>query len=397
MSIKIGRLTFNEGPMRPFDESWDGDRGVTLTGIIHSPEYSVLRLSQLHDDILGLPNSLVPVLFDVKSHRNGYYWVRSSKSVLTQLGDQNVIHLVWEVVLIRAGADNEIDIESRLAGPINRLNEFSLVGERWHAPSGGASAYYVGADTPGQVIRTGAEGPIIVYRSLAQTGNPRWYCPIANYPNGRVRVFDPDPVERAGTGLKLLTTVGGMQNSLVRIRPQGATFAIEWHNGTGWDVSKQINLMAQGNVLPLPLAISVLHNEYERCTIRCVWNISPSGRVHVDFTLRRGARFVEILMRANTSMTLGVAMTIGEAATAGSGFIRATSNDGDGNRYVIGSLRTFTSDLVAGSISKASITRLDAIVGSEIDGSSAVAGDQAANLMAQYVGIPDETVHAVRR
>jgi hypothetical protein len=143
--------------------------------------------------------------------------------------------------------------------------------------------------------------------------------------------------------------------------------------------------------------VSVLHNEYERVTLRCLWNRSPSGRITADVTLRRGARILELLVRSNASVTLGVVRTSNEAGTGGSGFVRATSDDGDGHRYVIGSTKSFTSDLTAGGISKASVTRFDAFIGAEIAGASAVAGDQAANLMAQYIGGPSEVVQAVRR
>lgn len=396
MTLQVGRIVLGEGVMRPFEESWPSNgRQVTLNGIMHSdPTQPRLRLAAQHDDLLGLTNSLVPVVFGIKSHRNGYYVVQSVKSSVVDIADQNLIQLVWQIDLVRQGADVEVDLESRLSGPVNRLNDHSLTGERWHAPAQAHSSYWADALTPGQVTRTGSEGAVIVYRALTQTVNPRWYCPVETYTQARSRLTDP--AERAGVGVEV-GAVWALSNSLVSFKPSGTSWAMSVHDGTSWSPDKLFNFTVGGVSLGVPLAVSVLHNEYERVTVRCLWNRTTSGRVHVDITLRRGSRFVEILMKCNAAATLGIVRATNEASTAGSGFVRATSNDAQGHRYIIGSTRTFTGDLVAGGISKASTVRLDAIVGAEIAGSAAVSGDQAANLMAQYIGTPDEVVQAVRR
>lgn len=398
--ITVGRIQLNEAVLRAFEESWDEEgRSVNLSGVIHSSELgrSRYKVGALHDDVLGLPTSLVPVTFGVKSHRNGYYRVVGSSSSLIELGTQELIQLGWSIDLVKAGNDEELDIESRLAGPINRLNDHSLAGERWHAPAGGHYAYWAGTSSPGTVTRTGADGPIPVYRTLTIDVNPRWACPVENYAAGRVRITDEQ--ERAGVGL----TLGPqwlLSNGLIQFYPSYTTpgaFQFQWHNGTSWSAEKRFIFTSGGVTLDAPSAVSVLYNDYDRVTVRILWARSPVGRIHGDLTLRRGSRFVEAVLKSNSSLTLGVTRGTNEAATAGSGFIRATSNDGNGNRYVLGSLKSFTSDLTAGAISKASVVRFDAIIGVEIAGSAAVSGDQAANLMAQYVGTPSEVVQAVRR
>lgn len=399
MSLRVGRVILDEGVMRSFEESWaDAGRSVTLSGVLfNDPTRDRTRIAELHDDILGLPLSLVPVQFDIKSHRDGYYRVDSSKSSLIDLEYQGVMQLTWEISLTRQGADNEVDIESRLAGPTNRVNDHSLTGERWHAPAGGSSAYWVGSATPGEVTRTGEDGPIVVYRSLPFNDDPRWYSPVDTYELGRTRILDPG--ERVGVGVELPVLDWNMQNSLVEFEVSNTTesFNLQVHNGSAWGQIKRFDLTAGGTPLGAPVSVSVLHNEYERVTVRCLWDVVPSGRIHADITLRRGSRFVEILMRSNAAMTLGVVRSTPEIAVAGAGFIRAASNDVDGNRYIIGSLRSFTSDLNAGSISKDSVTQFDAIIGVEIGGAIAVAGDTGADMMAQYIGVPSEVVQAVRR
>lgn len=399
MSVKIGRVVLNEGATRSFEETWsDTGRDVTLSGIQYStPPSTRAQIAAMHDDILGLPQSLVAVTFDVKDHRNGYYLVTGSRSSMIELPSQSVIQLGWEVSLRRVGNDQELDLESRLAGPVNRLNDHELPGSRWHAPSGSAAGYFAGFSTPGEVARLGGEGPITVYVGMSEFDNPRWYCPVEEYGVGRARVVDLSG-ERSGVGVDLDLAEWELNNSLIAwmANPTG-TFDMFVHNGTEFGDAKSFNLTLNDAPLGMPLAVSILHNEFERVTVRVMWDRSPSGRVYADFTLRRGARFVEIVIRANVAGSLGVVRASNEAGFAGSGYVRATSNDADGNRYVIGSRKTFTNDLTAGGIEMASSTLFDVIVGAEVGGAAAVTGDQAGDLMAQYVGTPEERVQGVRR
>ncbi|MGE3487453.1 MAG: hypothetical protein AB7L09_22255 [Nitrospira sp.] len=301
----------------------------------------------------------------------------------------------WSIDLAKAGNEKELDLESRLAGPVNRLNDHSLTGERWHAPAGSHYGYWAGSASPGTVTRTGEDGAIKVYRTIPFDANPRWACPVFGYTLGRVRVTDEQ--ERAGVGITL-GSEWTLSNGLVDLYPSStAGFVFRWHNGSSWSAKKRIGFTVGGVMLTAPDAVSLLYNDYDRVTLRCLWNRSPVGRIHGDLTLRRGSRFLEAVIKSNSALTLGASRAVNEAATAGSGFIRATSNDGNGNRYVIGSLKSFTSNLTAGAISKASVTRFDAIIGAEVGGSAAVAGDVATDLMAQYVGTPSEVVQAVRR
>ena len=77
--------------------------------------------------------------------------------------------------------------------------------------------------------------------------------------------------------------------------------------------------------------------------------------------------------------------------------IRATSNDGDGNRYVIGSSKTNTADTTNGGIDFASTSSFDFFISSEIDGSSAQTQDQAGNQCLQYLAVSNEQVRPIPR
>jgi hypothetical protein len=399
VSIQIGRVFLNESAIRPFDESQSGDeRTVTLSGILFNDStHTEAAIKDLHDDIMGLPLSIVPVIFGDKSDRNGYYTVLGSKSSIVNLAYQSVIQLTWAIDLRREGNDQEVDLETRLAGPVNRLNDFTLSGSRWLGVPVGATGFLAGASTPSIVNRPTPDGTMPVFTGISGTVNSvRYQCDITDYGKGRVMVKS-DGRERAGIGVSLGSTNWELSNGLLRLTARASGFSLAYYSGGVWETARDWNFLADGGVVAVPTAVSVLRNDYEQVTLRLMWNRTPSGRVVADVTLRRGSHFVEFVMKSNTATTFELRRATNEAGTSASGFVRATSNDAQGDRYVVGSSRTFTANLGTGGLSKASTTRLDVMLGIEINGTTAIAGDTGADLMAQYLGSPTQVVLAVRR
>lgn len=394
--MRIGRIPLQEAPLRPFAEKYDGERRTASLGGylfggagLDNPRDVV---AEFHDNVIGLSTMTVPVTFDTKEHRDGYYLVEAGSSSVVELGDEDVIRSEWGIDLVRVGSASEVDLESRFAGPLTRTNDHALVGVRFHTPAGGHSAYWAAATAPGSILRTGTDGALRTYLGVGSGINPRWQCEPSAYGLGRVRFQNRS--ERAGIVNDPITTDWQLDNSLLFIKGVSGGGLSIWSAAA---TPKVWNLTVGGTPLGDPLAIQLLYNDYERVTARLLWNRSPVGRITADLTLKRGSRFVEILMRISTSSTLGVVRGTNEAATSATGYVRATSNDLNGHRYVLGSSKTFTGDLTAGGISKTSVTKLDAFIGVEVAGSSAVAGDAAADLMQQYLASPAETVVAVRR
>jgi hypothetical protein len=396
MSIHIGRVIVKEPPMRPFAEKYDGEsRTASLGGILFGGaglDYTRDRVAEFHDNLIGLSTMMVPISFDDKEHRDGYYLVEAGSSSLTELPEQDVLRSEWACDLRRLGSASEVDLESRFAGPLTRTTDHGLVGVRWHTPPGAHTAYWAAASSPGSILRTGTDGPLRTYLGVGFGINPRWQCEPDGYELGRVRFLNR--TERTGIVNDPSPTDWLLSNSLLSVRPIVGGGVGVWAAGA---TEKVWNLTQGGTPLGDPVAAQLLYNDYERVTVRLLWNRSPVGRTTCDLTLKRGSRFVEILLQASTSSTLGVVQAVSEAGTGATGYVRATSNDGDGHRYIVGSSKTFTGDTGAGGISKASVVKLDAFVGLEIGGSAAVAGDQAADLMQQYLASPVETVVAVRR
>ncbi len=390
-TITLGRLVLRE--------DWNAEQtadGVTIKGQEALPPLTALELERRREDLLGIKGALVPVTFTDKARLSGYYRVANVKASYSNWYQVAVVD--WTIDLDRLGTESEVDMESRLSGPLTRNTSHAVTGERWHAPPVGHYGYWSDTTVPSAVTRTGTDGAQLVYRNVPAT-HPRWGASTTGCLAGRVRFFDGDTFERAGVNLSPATSGWELSNGLVRVRPltSGGVLEVAAYTGGAWR-AKAWDLLAGGVTLGVPRSVTLLRNELEQVVVRVLWaSAAAPGRVTADLTLTRGARVLELYLQSQTSTTLKVVRAAAEAGTAGTGHIRATANDGDGNRYVVGSALAFTADAVNGGLSKAAAVALDAFIGVAAAGSAAVAGDTPVDLMAQYLGTPGELVVPVRR
>lgn len=395
-TITAGRLTLREG----YNANATDNLTLEVKGQESSPPLTATQLEQRREDILGLAGQYLPVTFTSKARLNGFYRVSSGKADYTHYQDAAVLALDWTLSLERCGTEAEIDHESRLSGPLTRQTDHAVVGDRWLSPPLGHYGLWAGENFPPTLTRTGADGGILVYRSMPTTGigtNVRWGTTPAGALAGRVRFLDANGSERSGINFTPAATGWELSNGLVRVKINGpGELDVAAYTGGAW--RSKLWTLSDGSGLGLPTSATMLRNDLENVIVRLLWaSTSAPGRLTADVMLRRGSRFAEVYLRRNVAATLSVARSAVEAATAGTGYIRATANDADGNRYVLGSAHAFTGDVVNGKISKAATTTLDVFAGVAVAGSGAVAGDQPDNLMTQYLGSPNELVTPVRR
>ncbi|MFD1274851.1 hypothetical protein ACFQ51_34765 [Streptomyces kaempferi] len=221
-----------------------------------------------------------------------------------------------------------------------RLNDFALTGERWHAPPIGHFGYYTGATNATTMTRTGADGAMTVYRGLPAGVIPRWGCDPTNYLKGRARVVDTTapaaPIELEGTERAVPAAAWALSNGLVNITPSAsATFDVQAYTGGAWH-SKLWNVSVAGSGSSITSwdSASLLRNDPEQVILRLSKGQAP-GRATLDLSLRRGSRFVEGYLQIGTAATLAAYRASLETNTsvAASGYVTATGNDTDGNRF----------------------------------------------------------------
>jgi hypothetical protein len=396
-TVLIGRLALREDDFVSESTDSSGGRTFSLAGQESIPRLSASAVAKRREDILAISGQFIPVVFTTKTYLNGFYKVDSSSGSIEDWKDDMRI-FPWNIALTRVGTKSDIDIESRLSGSLTRANNFAITGVRLHAPAINHVGYWTDATVTSAVTRATQDGNIKCYLGIGETVSPRWAIDPIDYGKGRVRFLDDEDIERAGSSVNPNPMDWELSNGLVRIRPlsSGGVLEISAWSGTAW-LTKAWDLRAGGVALPTFTHCTILYNEFEAVTIRLMSPLAAGGRVYVDITLRRGFRIAEIYIQSEVGTTLKVVRATTEAGTAGAGYITATANDGDANKYIIGSAKTYTADTVNGGIEKAATATLDAYIGVVFGGTGAVAGDLAADLQKQYIGAPSELVQGVRR
>lgn len=396
-TITLGRLVLREDLTTAEAEDASG-RTITLTGQESPPRLSASALHQRREDILGTVGMIVPVSFSTKTYLNGFYQVVDGSSSVEDW-DAGMKVVPWSLTCRRLGTPEDMDLESRLSGAQTRANDFTATGERTHTPPVGELAYYAGPSVASVTNRACADGGTLhVYRGVAAGVAPRWISTVAGYPAGRCRFIDSNGLERSGIVQTASPAGWTLSNGVLRVTPGSTgTFLSEVWDGAQWE-GTEWTLQHENPWVSVTswTELSLTRNDYELVSIRLVKHLTY-GRLVADVTLRRGARFIEIYVQRHASDRIGIIRTVAAASTLMSGYVAANANDAAGNKSVIGSARTFTADTVNGGVTKTATVTLDAMVGVALNGSSAVSGDAAADLYAQYLGVPGELVRGVRR
>jgi hypothetical protein len=393
--VQLGRIPLRE----TFDATESGgDRSLDLGGQESYPPLTRAQVIARHDGINSLiVGQVLPVTFTDKPERNGYYMVKACNSTYTEYRNE-MVTADWKVSLDRIGSDAETDLQSRLTGAV-RLNDFSLSGERWHAPPIGHYGYYTGATNPSTMTRTGADGAITVYRGVPANISPRWGCPPTSYLTGRARVTTTASQEVYGVDVPLAATGWALSNGLVNVTPSASgTLDVQAYTGGAYHSKRwNVSVAGSGSSITSWDGATLLRNDPEMCILRLTKGLSP-GRATLDLTLRRGSRFVEGYLQTGTSATLAAYRSTLETNTsfAASGYVTATADDSDGNRFAVGSARSFTAHTNGGVI-KSSATSMDFWIGAVAGGGSAVSGDAATDLRNMYIACMPEAVYGVRR
>lgn len=402
-TVVIGRLTLREAYELDANINTGTDkRTLGLKGEESTPPLTMTELRRRQEDILGLLDRYVPIIFEDKSDHSGYYLIKDVNTGLVNWTGE-VAKFTWTIQAEYVGPENGVDLESRLVY-IDRQDDFGLTGVRWHAPAGAAYGYYTGTTAPGgSVSRATADGgPVIAYTSTPASASPRWGSALTTYGRGRARVL-VGGVERVATNLTVGPSAWEINNGMVSVSAApaaSATFLVSHWDGAAWDATAWNVSVGSSTTPDLGVfdAATVIRNDYECVTVRLLKSKAP-GRSMLDLTLRRGSRFVEGYLANDTGTTLAVFAKTAQAATApaSAGYVVATNNDAQGHKMIVGSARTFVAQTAQLGLHKLASNSLDFFIGGVVSGSAAPTGDQAANLRDQYLTFPSEVGIAVRR
>lgn len=371
-TLTIGSLVLKETDiLDDVTNANTGERTVRVSGAETNPGNGTGNIEAKQQDIMSLMDRIMPVTFERKPSYNGYYRATDTNTTLEQWGE-GPGQVRWSLTLEFLGADNALDLESRVANVV-RSNDFGLTGERWQAPPTGHYGYYVGAVSPATVVRQGETGPITVYRALPAGVNPRYGCPVGGYQGGRVRFYSGGGLERVGERFPVAVADWEMNNGLVRVRPHTdsgwfTTLKVAFWDGAAWQ-EKFWDVRIAGDSLRPTVdfkSVVVTRNDNECVIVRIVWAQPSDGkRGLLDLTLRRGSRFVEGYVQRTVSGQISVQLDSLEAWTDNVNHVIAAGEDANGLRYVAGRSKNFD-PATNGGVSDSSTTTMDFFIGVEV-------------------------------
>lgn len=417
--LTIGRLGFDVELDHP--ASWeetrnDADREFTIQGYIKS---TITTAKYLRTELLEQQNQLVAVTYTGDSYFDGYFWL-TNVHINSILGSYRQGLFPFELTLMRLGGPSRVELQSLLTYTTLENNHGLIVTEveGYHGLPG-THYLYEGNANLGSVVRPSEDGNITVYRQvqIASTPDPTWGIEPSDFYDGAARI-KVDGLLRAGLDAPNSPDNWELSNGIIKVTPNASAARIDVAQ---WDTSAYATAKTYKFTLDYPAgseteittlqSFNIIRNDPECSIVRVVSDAAPGGGAHrnyFDFTLRRGAAFVVVnwnFTEILQTVDMKVARASNEAATAvtpsgatSAPGIRATSNDGDGNRYVLATRHTHTQDTTVGSILRSNAENsFHFIIGSEINGSSAASGNGAAELILQYMGWVSEKVRAVLR
>ncbi len=416
MTLSIGRCGLDVTTDEVESLDMDGNT-VRIAGILYASSLADVKV--LRQQLLGHVDNpdepVVPVAWSEDSSVDGFYKVRSA-SVSTVAQSYAANWFPFSVDLERVGGTNAVgQARSRVVGAL-RTNGHGITTAYQALMLGGTSA----------VAATSLNGFDI---NLARPGVTTGY--LANYNSGSS--YDGDelatiemtpanwytfaPKLEVGTGTKRVV-VGKdcenlplnwqISNGFLRISSSGSgsVLNVEAHNGTSWSTAKGYqpaahNALASYANFGTFRSLQVLRNGVEKVVIRLTTNMpfaSGAGTnyvARVDVGLRRGARHAEIGLTFGypALRTYRLLRSSAEAATSITGGVRATSNDGNGHRYVVASAPGGSAVAVQGGMDGVTSSTVAQFgVGVEISGSTSTAPDRAQDIAYQFFAAVDETL-----
>ena len=404
MTLTIGRIgtDITLDPMSIRMRASGGNRQFTISGEMAPTDADAAK--SIRNELYRMSRNedlMVPLTYSVDSSLDGFYRLDSAELSIGLVSLSG--WYPFRAVLTPFGSAGMVAVESRIIGGL-RANDHSISSagsEPWHGVPSNMVGYDPGGVIPAKLTRAGASSEsVIVWRDIDTTISPLWSVDPSNFYEGAAEV-------KVGATLRLLSGLDcenlpndwELNNGLIRVTPNGTggRLDIEVFTGGSWSSLKTVRIRRDSIDVGQWDLITVLRNDAAAVTIRLVRNVAAGGAMTLDLTLRRGAVYVESRLSYNVSDTLSILLLTAEPATLITGGIRATSNDGDSNRYVFGTSKTFSTDLIVGGIFGVAITTWDFFFGFEIAGSAAVSGNAAADIVNQYHGYVTETLSPVHR
>ena len=446
--LQIGRLKFTT-PNQINISASPGGKQLTVNGRLGGAENDIDHVKYIRDEITSMAycDEVFPLQYNGDSSLNGYVKivnanVDTTKYVLGGFG--------YNIQLEYLGREGDINFESRLTGSILENNHsISSTTEQFHAPPGNHYGYFhnnIGASntrTAANLETTNASDTTTLYLKTGaslRNSNAQYSVDVEDYYLGACRISmgvhtEYDYATNTTSSVNSIRhgkhagewTVGDsliIENGLFKMVLGTSTTQAKFKSFI-WDETAysteqewafSLGDPATGNHLGTDYdgwhRVQILTNRPELVVVRCTTfkDTDKSGRLVVDYALRRGAHHMSIIANnftAGTPLNISLASSPGTNASAtniSNGYLKdGTASPEDGNFWILGSpheLETTTSITNRGMIQRATNgSTFSAVVGYELidSATSAPLGhNDADSVFKQYIDNVNESQRIIK-
>ena len=462
--VHIGRLSMTSPGSLNHSAGADG-RSLQIQGVLGGKENDLTHVKYIRDQLQSMAqmDEHVPFRYDGDASLNGYVKVNGATVDVAKylLGSFS-----YSIDMEYVGKEGDVMFESRLTGALleNDFNVSAATAEQFHVPPGNHYGY-IHADEPTSNIRTAKDitsstasdtTTLYLKQDLSlRNNNAQYIVDIEDYYKGACQISmgthteystplgyssfpDGTPAELTkGTATTTNSVMCGknanawnvgdslvLENGIIKlVLGTSATTATvntfiydetQYATEVEWVFSEGIisSGSQKGNDFSGWRRVQILVNRPELAIVRCTTykNTDKSGRLVVDFALRRGSHFVTVISNYATSgsqINFGLVTAPSTAAadsTISSGYIKnGETSPEDGNYWLLGStagLSTDTNLTENGIITRSSTSaRFPFFVGYELVDSNTNAPlghNDAASLYSQYVDNVNEQQRLIK-
>ena len=387
-TIQIGRLVITS-PESLGISGGVGEKRFSIRGRLGGVENEMSHLKYIRDQLNSMArmDEHVPFRYSGDSTLDGYVKVNSASIDISKylLGS-----FTYSIDMEYIGREGDVNFESRLTGAILE-NDFSIVNattEQFHSAPGNHYAYVHNSNpssntrTAKDLTSTSASATTTLFLKQSDTlrnSNAQYSVDTEDYYKGACRISMGTHTKKTNAGV--ITTensvmcgkdanvwnVGDsliLENGLFKL-VLGTSSIQAKINTTIYDETQYASEKEwvfssgtvatgaqKGNDYAGWRRVQILTNKPELCVVRATTylNTDKSGRLVVDFALRRGSHFATVIANnftAGTDVNFGLEAAPAQTPTTSnitSGYlIDGDTTPEDGNRWIVGSSATLSS------------------------------------------------------
>ena len=446
--LQIGRLKFTS-PNQISVSAAPGSKTMTINGKLGGAENDLSHLKYIRDELTSMAacDEIFPLKYNGDSTLNGFVKIEGANLDITKylLGGFG-----YSIQIEYLGREGDILFESRLTGSIIENNHtITSTTEQFHVPPGNHYAYFhnnIGASNErvcSNLETTSATDTNTLYLKTGasiRNSNAQYSVDIDDYYKGACRISMGQHVEydySTNTTSSVDSVRHGkyagqwnvgsnlvIENGIFKMVLGTSTTQAKFKSFI-WDVNQYATEQEWAFSFGEPATgvhlgtdykgwhrVQILTNRPEIVVVRCTTykDTDKSGRLVVDFALRRGAHHMSIIANnftAGTPLNISLATapsTNASATNIANGYLKdATASPEDGNFWLLGSphqLDATTSITNRGMIQRATNgSTFSAMVGYELidpDTSAALGHNDADSVFKQYIDNVNESQRIIK-